>query len=192
MPAGTVHNANTPAPTQRAGTGNTTSAVKTVGPIAPAQKLQRSNAPKSSANPRDLTGKRKQQLEAQKAADQELAAQQMAMATAAVAVQHRDEVIDYSQGGTSSPGILPGEEPEIVEDVIEVTPEFVEIRVNSPIEDMVFGRQVVTMDIPGENGEVHTVETGGTLQFYNFEEGRRYKVPWALAEHLDRLGYLWH
>ncbi|HET7110283.1 MAG TPA: hypothetical protein VFI41_05390 [Gemmatimonadales bacterium] len=55
-------------------------------------------------------------------------------------------------------------------DVVYVEPEAKTIRVNTTIEDMVFG-------------------IGNT---YTFEEGRQYRVPAHLAEHLEELGYVWH
>ena len=44
------------------------------------------------------------------------------------------------------------------------------IRVNSTIENMTFGA--------GNN--------------YTFEEGKQYRVPALLADHLEELGYVWH
>jgi CMP-2-keto-3-deoxyoctulosonic acid synthetase len=80
---------------------------------------------------------------------------------------------------------------ELQETEVEVAPADVRIRVNSKIEDMVFGRAVVPAEFD-ENGKLlkHAVDHG--LQFYSFEEGTPYKVPVELAKHLDRIGYLYH
>jgi hypothetical protein len=44
------------------------------------------------------------------------------------------------------------------------------IRVNSTIENMTFGA--------GNN--------------YTFEEGKQYRIPAVIADHLEELGYVWH
>ena len=163
--------------------------MKTVGPIAPAQKLQRSSSSQRRANPRDLTGTRKQQLEAQVAQERALREAEMAAAVQEAAQEREDVVIDYSQGGTSSPGVQPGGEvAPAVEEVVEVEAPVVAIRVNAPIEDMVFGRKI---EHPGD-AEAGIAPVVGPLQFYNFEEGRTYHVPAPLARHLERIGYLYH
>lgn len=165
--------------------------MQTVGPIAPAQPLQRSTSSKARANPRDLTGKRKQELEAQRA--DEIAQREAEMATAAAEVRRvrQDTVVDYTKGGSTSPSVPPaGAVPAIEEvpDEIEVEAPYVRIRVNAPIDDMVFGRAEGHPGDP-ENG---IAPTPGPLQFYSFEEGVTYEVPRALAQHLDRIGYIWH
>jgi hypothetical protein len=168
--------------------GKTTTVAETIGPIAPPAKLQRSSAAATPKNPRDLTGVRKQQLEMQHAADLATREAEIATATVAAYKQRADEVVDYSQGGASAPGTAPGEVVEEVPEEIEVEAPVVRIRVNAPIEDMVFGRAVGHPGDP-ENG---LAPVPGNLQFYNFEEGVQYDVPRALAEHLERIGYLYH
>jgi hypothetical protein len=165
--------------------------MKTVGPVAPPQPLQRSSASKTRANPRDLTGKRKQELEAARA--DELAQREQEVATAATELRRvrEDTVVDYTQGGATSPSVPPaGMAPRIEEepDEVEVEAPFVQIRVNAPIDDMVFGRAA---GHPGDP-EAGLAPTPGPLQFYSFEEGVTYAVPRALAQHLDRIGYVWH
>lgn len=179
--------ATQPGAGQRSNASNTTATAQTVGPIAPPQKLQRASASKTRANPRDLTGKRKQELEAQAAEELAQREAEMALATQTAQLRRENEVVDYSQGGFSSPGGVSAEVEEIPEE-IEVQDPVVTIRVNAPIEDMTFGR---TIEHPGDPEKGIPAITG-PLQFYNFEEGVTYRVPRPLAEHLDRLGYLWH
>jgi hypothetical protein len=164
-----------------------TEVAATLGPISPPQKLQRSSAGRQRANPRDLTGKRKQELEAQAAEERKIREAEMAQATQAAAEYRETSVVDYSEGGHSAPGTDVPEAEEVPEE-IEVQDPIVQIRVNSPIEDMVFGRSIAHPGDP-EHG---IPPTPGPLQFYSFQEGVTYKVPRAMAEHLDRLGYLWH
>jgi hypothetical protein len=170
---------------------NVTQVAGTTGPITKPAPLQRSNASKRKANPRDLTGVRKQQLEAERAEEQLQAAAQMSLASEQAAARRRDEVVDYSQGGLSAPGMPLGvEEPE--PEVTEVQEPFVTIRVNAPIEDMVFGREVIEDAEFNEKGELLKEPVLGSLQFYNFEEGVSYLVPRAIAEHLERIQYVYH
>lgn len=171
--------------------GQATEVAATLGPITEPQKLQRSNASKTRANPRDLTGKRKQELEAQAAQERERREAEMVEAATVAQYSRQNDVVDYSEGGSTSPSVPPaGMTPRVEEepDEIEVENSIVEIRVNSPIEDMVFGRRGAS---PGDP-EKGILPTPGNLQFYNFQEGVRYRVPLALAKHLDRLGYVYH
>lgn len=163
----------------------------------PAATGQRTTTASRKPNPRDYSGKQKAAAEA--AVAEELAERQQEMALAAEAkVVAQDEPIDYTQGGYAAPApeqptirreIHPDLAAEIEEaEAVEVGPREVTIRVNTKIEQMVLGRSVLdpgdpTRGIPPRLGH---------LQFYDFEEGQKYRVPVSIAEHLDELGYLWH
>jgi hypothetical protein len=151
-------------------------------------------------NPRDFTGVQKARLEAEHAEELEQRATEVALASAADKIRKATEVIDYTKGGSNTPAqIQPSPKPnihpeliaELEEDAVEVGPKEVTIRVNSKIEDMVYGRNV---DPPvfDEDGKIvkHAADHG--LQFYSFEEGVQYKVPIHLAMHLDSIGYVYH
>ena len=151
-------------------------------------------------NPRDFTGVQKARLEEEHAEELEARAEEVALVTKASA-RRKAEVVDYTKGGHSGPGLaqpsMVGTEisdelaAELQETEVEVAPVEVTIRVNSKIEDMVFGRTVEPA-VFDEDGKLlkHAVDHG--LQFYSFEEGTPYKVPVELAKHLDRIGYLYH
>jgi hypothetical protein len=110
----------------------------------------------------DFTGKQAEKLAAQHAEEQAARAASVAMVTAA-AVKADQEPVDYSAGPT-----------QVVADdgetVIEVKQSNVKIRVNTTLEQLTFGKD----------------------NHYDFEEGREYVVPQALADHLEEKGLLWH
>jgi hypothetical protein len=135
--------------------------------------------------PGDLTGVRGQQLAATRDNDR---ADQLAAATA-VAVAEREEkrstVVDYSQHGVIEEDVDLTAAPEEPHD------EHMVIRVNFPIEDMTFGREVISPDEFDEDGKLVKAAVLGRLNTYNFEEGVQYKVPGELGQHLTRLGYVY-
>lgn len=86
-------------------------------------------------------------------------------------------------------------EPRInsVQAAVDVQKRKVIIRVNSKIEDMVFGREVLDEGVfDREHPENNREPLLGNLRFYNFDEGHKYKVPIDLALHLEEKGYLYH
>jgi hypothetical protein len=136
-------------------------------------------------NPRDYSGVQKARLEAEHAEELEERAAEVALASAAQRVRRATEVVDYSHGGHAAPeqvqpaptrSITPELVAELEEAEVEVENPTIVIRVSSKIEDMVFGRDAES----------------GLLNFYSFDEGVRYRVPVALAIHLDEIGYLYH
>lgn len=128
----------------------------------------------------DLTGR--QRASAAKKAQEEQAQreQELTMASIAKEIALTNEVVDYTGGAA------PDEEPEdeILEpvsdltvtsdvdlaDISVVTQKYKTIRVNEAIKDMTFGAG----------------------NYFTFEVGPKYKVTEELANHLDRLGYVWH
>lgn len=147
---------------------------------------QASNAPnqrKSRKSPRDFTGMTKERDEAQHEVEVDEASKQMALATAERA-QEKNQVVDYSSLVTP---VL--DEVESAKEV-EVADEICEIRVNSDIDQMTYGRQVIRQPFTDENGVTHDAVLG-SLNFLDFEAGVKYKVPRHLKDHLARLGYLY-
>lgn len=142
-------------------------------------------------NPRDYTGVQKAKLEAEHA--DELKAREAELTTLAEAqTTARSEEVDYTKGGHASPGLAqPSTRPVLEESEVEVGPTEVSIYVNSPIEDMVYGRNVEPAVFDAEGVIVQHARDHG-LQFFTFEEGTPYRVTIDLARHLDELGYLRH
>lgn len=114
------------------------------------------------AKPQDFTGRQRQQLQAKHAEEIKAREGEIAMVTAAAATLD-DVVIDVVRDE-------PVQELAPSGEVVYVEPMAKTIRVNSTIENMTFG--------VGNN--------------YNFEEGKQYRVPAAVADHLEELGYVWH
>jgi len=180
-------------PARPQGTSQTSTAARTVRKPAGGEKTSsRNSSPRTQQKrPGDLTGVRKQQQE--KEHSEELAAKQaeMALANAAQTARQLDVVIDYTddENTTFNPQHEAYENADTPlaqapSTAIDVTKLTTEIRVNSKIEDMTFGKQVLD---PGDRDEGRDPVLGN-LRYYNFEEGPRYEVPTALALHLDELG----
>ena len=136
--------------------------------------------------PGDLTGTQGQRLAAERDARQV----EEAEARAAEKVQERttalNTVVDYTHGGVQT--LQRVDEVDVPD---EPLPETMTIRVNYPIEDMTFGREVVRPPVFGEHGEVLQPAVLGGLNTYNFEEGKQYVVPRELGGHLKSLGYVY-
>jgi hypothetical protein len=125
----------------------------------------------------DFTGQKQQRLEADKSEAKKEAAKRVAMVNE-VEREVNNEVIDYT--GADIPL------PEVEVQEVEINDPYRTIRVNTDINQMTFGRRVQD---PGD------IEHGippvmGDIPMYNFEEGRSYRIPKDMADHLQRLGYL--
>lgn len=135
--------------------------------------------------PGDLTGVNGQKLAAER--DERQAAE--AAERAAAQVEDRqvalNTVVDYTKGGVQQSQV------EVVDVPDEPQPTSVRIRVNYPIEDMTFGREVISPAEFDENGNVVKPAVLGGLNTYNFEEGVQYDVTPELAGHLKGLGYVY-
>lgn len=114
------------------------------------------------ARPQDYTGRQRQKLAAEHAEVVRAREDQIAMATAAQA--------EVDSGLHDYVGTRQVTELNEQGDVVYVEPEAKTIIVNTTIEDMTFG--------------------AGNL--YSFKEGQQYRVPAALADYLEELGYVWH
>ena len=128
--------------------------------------------------PGDKTGVETERLNEELKAERTEAAQRIAMVNAA-REEESNEVVDYfPQSDKPLPKL------EVRE--VEINDPGRIIRVNSDIDQMVFGREVVD---PGD------IAAGrppimGPISFWNFKEGQSYRVSKDMAEHLNRLGYL--
>ena len=133
--------------------------------------------------PGDLTGTRGQALAKERDEAQEAALAEAAAAKAGERVEKLSTVVDYTE--TTRPVA------EVVEGPVEVQEKFMTIRVNYPIEDMTFGKEVITPAEYNEHGEVTKPAVLGGLLTYNFEEGVQYRVPFELGAHLKEKGYVY-
>jgi len=133
--------------------------------------------------PGDLTGVHSQQLAEARDKDKAQAVQDEADLAAAERVQKLNTVVDYTQGGVRT--------DHVVETEPVVVPKEMTIRVNYPIEEMTFGREVISPPEYDENGLCTKQAILGGLNRYDFEEGVQYKVPWDLGEHLKQKGYVY-
>ena len=147
-------------------------------------------------SPRDLTGTIKERREAEVATERLEAAERLAMSSA-VASRSGPSRVSYDKNSTHHGDKTPEQEAaertaaERAGEPEEVLPETVWIRVNSPIEQMTFGREVI------EAGDLSDPENPkypvlGSLHEWNMKEGVEYEVPYALYLHLDELGYVYH
>lgn len=110
----------------------------------------------------DFTGRQAEKLASKHAEEQAAKAKSVAMVTAA-AVKADQETVDYSAGTVEVVA-------EDGETIVEVKQRNVKVRVNTTLEQLTFGKD----------------------NHYDFEEGREYVVPEALAVHLEEKGLLWH
>lgn len=125
--------------------------------------------------PADFTGLQTEKLNEEKKVER--AAAKIAMVNATEEVTG-PEFVDYTGSDTPLP------EVEVHE--VEVNDPFRTIRVNTKIEQMTFGRRVMNPGDP-ERGIAPIM---GDLPTYTFEEGKSYRVPKEMAEHLGSKGYL--
>lgn len=88
-------------------------------------------------------------------------------------------------------GVMYADEDEVIEDTEQVTHSTI-----TPVTDEVVEQpQAVVVD-----GGTRVIRLNSTLEDvtigqntnYNFVEGRRYRVPVHVANHLEEKGYVWH
>lgn len=150
--------------------------------------------PASSRNgarnsPRNFTGIRGQQLaeEAQRSKAQEAA--QVREALAAQVEEKINTEVDYSSRPHLSRQPVEVDGELTVEDV-EVKEPTERIKVIDDIQDMTWGREVLSQGTYDANGVMIGAPVLGSLKNFNFERGRWYTVDKDLAEHLRFLGYV--
>jgi hypothetical protein len=135
--------------------------------------------------PGDLTGVNSQKLVAER---DDAQAQETADAEAAKAAERAEKVstvVDYTAEGQGRG------RPEVVEEAVVVHPKEMTIRVNYPIEQMTWGREVIQQPEYDDAGVCTRPPILGGLKTYDFEEGVQYRVPFDLGAHLKSLGYVY-
>lgn len=137
--------------------------------------------------PGDLTGVTGQGLAAERDARQADEEAAKLAAKSAERVEKIETVVDYTDPANTKHDHL----PEVHEVPEEVHPLEMTIRVNYPIEDMTFGKEVLDDAVFNDDGVCIKPAVLGNLLRYDFEEGVQYRVPWELGLHLKRLGYVY-
>ncbi len=135
--------------------------------------------------PGDLTGVTGQKLTAERDKAQEEALAEAAAARLEERVEKLTTVVDYTAEGQGRG------RPEVVEEEVRVSPKEMTIRVNYPIEQMTWGREVIQQPEYDDAGVCVKPAILGGLKTYDFEEGQQYKVPFELGAHLKSLGYVY-
>ena len=118
----------------------------------------------AQTRPGNLTGKLKAEQAAEHAEEVKAREGEIALMNAA-AEEAKAETVNYSSEAVTDEDVK-----EAVQQQVQVKEATRVIRVNENIEQMTFGK--------------------GTS--YDFEVGRTYKVPAALADHLESIGYVYH
>ena len=118
-------------------------------------------------SPQDATGRAAEEAAKRNAAELQARQEEISISRQAEAISLENDVFDPKN--PSQPLLI----DEIEEVGVAVNNDKVIIRTHHDIEDMTFG------------------VVNGTPQNYTFKAGVRYSVPRALAEHLERLGYVW-
>ena len=133
--------------------------------------------PRNTTRAGDYTGRKKQELAAKHAEEQRVAAANMALATAAAAVEDQEPVElkprDMTPPPPPEPVVLDDAEVddfEVMVQDVEVEEKTVKFRVNETLEMVTIGY--------GNN--------------YDFEEGRWYIAPKHVYDHLEERGFIWH
>jgi hypothetical protein len=118
-------------------------------------------------SPQDATGRAAEEAAKRNAAELLARQEEISISRQAEAISLENDVFDPKN--PSQPLLI----DEIEEVGVSVNNDKVVIRTHHDIEDMTFG------------------VINGAPQNYTFKAGVRYSVPRPLAEHLERLGYVW-
>jgi hypothetical protein len=141
-------------------------------------------------SPRDFTGIRGQQL-AEEAARAKAREAQVSdeLRRQEVEVKLNTEV-DYSSHGTVRARKEVEVDGELSVEEVEVEVPTRRIRVTDDIQDMTWGRSILSPAVYDERGLMVANPVLGSLNNFNFERGRWYTVDAELADHLEFLGYV--
>ena len=95
----------------------------------------------------------------------------------------RNTVVDYSQADQPIE-IVPEEEDDDspTRDIV----------VKYTIEKMTYGTNVTWESVTDQDGKVHEVPSVGQPRYFDFQEGRKYRVPTAMAKHMEERGLVAH
>jgi hypothetical protein len=149
----------------------------------PATRGPRGERPKTQ--PGDGTGMLAQALEAERDTKEADDRARKTAEKAAEADRIKHEVIDYT-GDYDTPL------PEVQRDQVDYTDPYRTVRMKYEIEDMVFGREVKTEAYTDDSGHEREVQVPGRIRTWSFQEGRQYRLPRAMADHLDDRGFVLH
>lgn len=138
---------------------------------------------KATAQAGDMTALRTAQLEDERDAERVEAARRVTMQREVEDYEARNTVIDYTGADT------PLAEPEA--EINKENP-YREIIIKYAIDQMAFGREIIQDAEYDERGNITVPPRLGGIRYFSFAEGRRYKVPRELADHLDERGYVFH
>jgi hypothetical protein len=141
--------------------------------------------------PGDLTGVRGQALAQEAALNKQEAANQVADAREAERQYKMATEVDYSKPTHSVVHNEVEVDGEVVIEEVEVVSPTRRIRVNYPVQDMTFGREVHSAGQFDANGNMIKAPVLGSLRTFSFEEGRYYIVDADVADHLAFLGYIY-
>jgi hypothetical protein len=142
--------------------------------------------------PGDLTGVRGQALASEAAQNKAESARQVADA---LELERQDKLtteVDYSRPTRSvvQNEVANDDGSVVVEEIVVESPTR-RIRVNYPIQEMTFGREVISPGETNEDGLMVRPPVLGSLRTFSFEEGRYYVVDADVADHLAFLGYIY-
>jgi hypothetical protein len=138
-------------------------------------------------NPRDFTGIRGQQLAKEAAARKAQEQSDIERELELEAERKRNTEVDYATHRTAPKEVEVDGEVTIEEIEVEIPTR--RIRVSDDIQDMTFGKAILS-DAVFKDGVMIAPPVLGGLRQFNFERGRWYTVDKDLADHLEFLGYL--
>ena len=141
--------------------------------------------------PGDLTGVRGQQLAAEALANKEESQRQVQQAREIEREERINTDVDYSTKLRPVQKRQVEVDGELVIEDVAVEIPTRRIRLNYPITDMTFGREVIDPGEVNEFGAYIRPPILGGLRNFSFEEGRWYTVDADLADHLAFLGYIY-
>jgi len=139
---------------------------------------------KAAPQPGDVTALRTQALEEQRDEDQREASKRLSMASEVQEYEKQNVVIDYTDVDNPLPEVQP-------EDGDDDRP-YREVTIKYDIDNMVYGVKILREAEYDERGNVTRPADVGGPRFFSFKEGRRYRLPKPLADHLDERGYVFH
>lgn len=145
-------------------------------------------AARNTARPQDLTGATKEKLEAEKAAEREAAAEHLA--TLAATKSENDGVVEWDEEKNG---------PK-VESSDSADAEGKQDAAKSDNPTTVFGSPVAVSRQVQVKEEIVSFKVRETLEMvtigagnhYTFEEGKTYKYPKHIYDHLEEKGMIWH
>lgn len=141
-------------------------------------------------SPRDFTGIRGQQLAEEAAKSKAREAQVSEQLRAQEIEEKLSTEVDYASH-TKVRQRQPVEvDGELTVEDIEVEVPTRRIRVTDDIQDMTWGRDLLSPGVFDDKGVMISPPVLGSLRNFNFERGRWYTVDAELADHLEYLGYV--